>query len=125
MALVRIAVGLTAKYGGGPGGLNSRPGRDSLREFLPPEAHLFVHCPQKPQGALGTAPRLPRTVPVRGAWPGTKALTFCSPPHRADMLRTGTVRGPGAVSNCARWHRAHLDTTTRNFLPLTPWEPWP
>src|SRR6058998_666148 len=47
------------------------------------------------QQLLGTAPGGPRTVPVRSAWPGTKALTFCSPPQRADMLRTGTVRGPG------------------------------
>src|SRR5437773_8847719 len=51
---------------------------------------------------LGTAPGGPRTVPVRSAWPGTKALSFCSPPQRADLLRTGTVRGPGAGSRCAR-----------------------
>ena len=50
---------------------------------------------------LGTAPAGPRTVPVRRAWPGTKSLTFCSPPQRADRLRTGTVRGPGTVSRCA------------------------
>ena len=49
---------------------------------------------------LGTAPAGPRTVPVRRARPGTKSLTFCSPPQRADRLRTGTVRGPGSVSRC-------------------------
>src|SRR5216117_1170592 len=43
---------------------------------------------------LGTVPSGPRTVPVRSAWPGTKAQTFCSPPQRADVLRTGTVRAP-------------------------------
>src|SRR5438128_8583931 len=37
----------------------------------------------------------PRTVPVRSAWPGAKGPSFCSPPQRADILRTGTVRGPG------------------------------
>ena len=54
------------------------------------------------QVALGTAPGGARTVPVRSAWPGTKALTCRSPPQRANMLRTGTVRGPGAVARCAR-----------------------
>src|SRR5438132_3423802 len=54
------------------------------------------------KGRIGTAPAGPRTVPVRSAWPGAKSLAFCSPPQRADMLRTGTVRGPGAVSRCAR-----------------------
>ena len=51
---------------------------------------------------LGTAPAGPRTVPVRRAWPGKKSLAFCSPPQRAAVLRTGTVRGPGEESRCAR-----------------------
>src|SRR5205823_6886086 len=46
-------------------------------------------------GGPGTAAAGLRTVPVRSAWPGTKGPTCCNPPHRADMLRTGTVRGPG------------------------------
>src|SRR5204863_261924 len=58
----------------------------SLYQLRPMRAHL------------GTAPAGPRTVSVRSVWPATKSLTFCSPPQRADMLRTGTVRGPGAVS---------------------------
>src|SRR5437763_6798451 len=58
--------------------------------------------PGAAQGAhLGTAAAGPRTVPVRSAWPGTKALTFCRPPQRALMLRTGTVRGPRPVSRYA------------------------
>ena len=48
------------------------------------------------QGASCTAPGGPRTVPVRSAWPGTKALTFCDPPQWAELLRKGTACGPGA-----------------------------
>src|SRR5438876_2595618 len=69
---------------------------------------------------LGTAPGGPRTVPVRSAWPGTKALTFCSPPQRADMLRKGTVRGPGAVSRCALRNRAHNRRLHRMLNPSLP-----
>src|SRR5689334_13326408 len=62
---------------------------------------------------LDTAPGGPRTVPVRSACPGTKALTFCSPPQRADMLRTGTVRDPGAVSKMRLLVRACCKSACR------------
>ena len=42
---------------------------------------------------LDTAPGRPRTVPVRSAWPGTKPLTFCSPPGGP----TCCGRGPSAI----------------------------
>src|SRR5213075_528057 len=54
-------------------------------------------CPRD-QGKSRQCPDGPRTVPVRSALPGTKALISCSAAQWADMLRTGTVRGPGAVS---------------------------
>ena len=52
----------------------------------------------------------PRHCPRRIAnRPGSQRMAghkspdvFCSPPRRADMLRTGTVRGPGAFPRCAR-----------------------
>src|SRR5437762_11881884 len=75
--------------------LGSEPRRSRQSSHPVPPVHLARSAD------LGTAPGGPRTVPVRSAWPGTKALTFCSPPQRADMLRTGTVRGPAAVSRCA------------------------
>src|SRR5207245_6663299 len=58
-----------------------------------------------------------------------KALTFCRPPQRADMLRTGTVRGPGAVSKCAhgassRPALAHHQPTLlpTQELPVAGWQ---
>ena len=58
-------------------------------------------CPAADRRVL-TLPPADREPSRFAAWPGTKALTFCSPPLRADMLRTVTVRDPGAVSRCAR-----------------------
>ena len=51
-----------------------------------------------PEGGSWHCPGGARTVPVRSAWPGTKAQTFCSPPQRADMLRTGDrLRSGGSI----------------------------
>ena len=83
-----------------------------VRAFLASDqvrAHRAVCAPVSPflestlreSGASRHCPAGPRSVPVRSAWTGTKLLTFCSPPQRTDMLRTGTVRGPGAVPRCA------------------------
>ena len=42
--------------------------------------------------ALPPADREPSRFAARGQ--AQKHLAFCSPPQRADVLRTGTVRGP-------------------------------
>src|SRR5438552_3042693 len=59
--------------------------------------HWILSC----RAHLDSAPDGPRTVPVRSALPGTKALISCSAPQQAEMLRTGTVRGPEGGNRCA------------------------
>src|SRR5207302_5521067 len=108
MRIVLCSIGVIGRVGSGSRVYADRQIGDSFFRFIPL------------QGRIGTAPAGPRTVPVRSAWPGTKALTFCSPPQRADMLRTGTVRGPGAVSRCSLRNRAHNRRLHRMLNPSLP-----
>src|SRR6266567_8808694 len=77
----------------------ANPANTLVKSFVLVESNSIAHAVR---GASWHCPGGPRTVPVRSAWPGTKALTGCSPPQRANLLRTGTVRSPGAVARCAR-----------------------
>ena len=86
-------------FSGGPGLYTTNPGLLAPAKLNRPEDWRSSESSSTRllDAHVGTALDGPRTVPVRSAWPGAKGPSFCSPPQRADMLRTGTVRGPFCV----------------------------
>ncbi len=84
-------------FPGGPGLNTMNPGPFATVKLRRPEDWRSSDSSSTPlrDAHVGTALDGPRTVPVRSAWPGARGPSFSSPPQQADMLRTGTVRGPG------------------------------